>query len=47
MRIGLTVDSLSPFLTGIGRYTWELCSGLALHADVEDLQYFRYDTWIR
>jgi glycosyltransferase involved in cell wall biosynthesis len=46
MRLGLTVDSLSSNLTGIGRYTWELCSGLAQHPAIADLGYFRFNQWI-
>lgn len=45
MRVGITVDSLSPSLTGIGRYTWELSQGLARHPDIEDLAYFLVDHW--
>ena len=47
MRLGITVDSIAPNLTGIGRYTWELCRGLAQTGEVEDLAYFRQDRWIR
>ena len=47
MRIGLTIDPLSPMLTGIGRYTWELCRGLEGHPGVDDLGFFRYDQWVR
>lgn len=46
MRIGLTVDSLSPQLTGIGRYTWELCQGLVQRDDIFDLGLFRFDEWV-
>ncbi len=45
MRVGITVDSLSTSLTGIGRYTWELSQGLAHHPDIEDLAYFLVDHW--
>lgn len=45
MRIGITVDSLSPNLTGIGRYTWELCNGLAQTPAIDDLAYFLVDHW--
>ncbi len=47
MRVGLTIDPLSPLLTGIGRYTWELCNGVRAHADVGDLQFFRDEQWFR
>jgi alpha-1,3-rhamnosyl/mannosyltransferase len=46
MRVGLAVDALSPQLTGIGRYTWEICKGLMKSASVTDLGLFRYDSWI-
>ena len=47
MKIGLTIDSLSPILTGIGRYTWELCVGLRGNSDLENILFFRDDEWIR
>lgn len=34
MQISLCVDALEPTLSGIGRYTWELCKGLAARDDV-------------
>jgi glycosyltransferase involved in cell wall biosynthesis len=46
MRIGLTVDSLSPQLTGIGRYTWELCQRLMRQEGIADLGLFRFDEWV-
>ncbi|MCW2361390.1 MULTISPECIES: glycosyltransferase family 4 protein [Sphingobium] len=46
MRVGLTVDSLASTLTGIGRYTWELCQGLSTYPEVEDLGFFRFNEWI-
>ncbi|MEG3178434.1 glycosyltransferase family 1 protein [Sphingomonas sp. RB3P16] len=45
MRVGITVDSLSTNLTGIGRYTWELCQGLAQNRAIDDLSYFLVDHW--
>jgi glycosyltransferase involved in cell wall biosynthesis len=45
MRLGITVDSLSSNLTGIGRYTWELCQGLAHDPEIDDLAYFLVDHW--
>jgi glycosyltransferase involved in cell wall biosynthesis len=47
MRIGLTVDALSTELTGIGRYTWELCQGLQDSAAITDLAYFDGAQWSR
>lgn len=46
MRIGLTVDPLAPALTGIGRYTWELCQGLVHRPEISDLGFFRFDQWV-
>lgn len=39
MRIALCVDALGPQPGGIGRYTWELCQGLA-KKDGLDVRYF-------
>ena len=40
MRITLCVDALQPQLTGIGRYTWELCRGLRERTDVSNLRFY-------
>jgi glycosyltransferase involved in cell wall biosynthesis len=47
MRIGLTVEALSTELTGIGRYTWELCRGLQESPAITDLAYFDGAQWTR
>lgn len=39
MRVTLSVDALTPHLSGIGRYVWELSKGLRQRADI-DLRYF-------
>jgi glycosyltransferase involved in cell wall biosynthesis len=39
MRVTLCIDALDPQPGGIGRYTWELCKGLAGRDDV-DVRYF-------
>lgn len=39
MRVTLCVDALGPKLSGIGRYTWELCKGLARRDDI-DLSFY-------
>ena len=39
MRVTLSVDALSPHLSGIGRYVWELSKGLQRRDDV-DVQFF-------
>ena len=45
MRLGITVDALSMSLTGIGRYTWELCQGLQRHSLVDDLTFCLGEHW--
>lgn len=39
-RVTLCVDALEPHPGGIGRYTWELCKGLASHDDITSLSFF-------
>jgi glycosyltransferase involved in cell wall biosynthesis len=39
MDVLLCVDALEPQLSGIGRYTWELCKGLAQHEGISSLSY--------
>ena len=40
MRVTLCVDALGPQLTGIGRYTWELCRRLQAHSEISELHYY-------
>ena len=40
-RVGLAVDSITPELTGIGRYTFELARRLPLHAEIRSLATYR------
>lgn len=46
MKVALTIESLSPDLTGVGRYTWELATRLARDPEIDDLRYFRDNGWI-
>lgn len=46
MKLILSVDALSPPLSGIGRYTWELASRIAQVPDVEQIRYFRAGQWV-
>jgi len=39
MRVTLCVDALAPNPGGIGRYTWELCKGLARREEITSLHY--------
>lgn len=43
-RVGLGIEALAPQLTGIGRYTWELCRGLKLADDI-DVRFYRFGQW--
>lgn len=40
MRVTLCVDALEPHPGGIGRYTWELCKGLAQGQHIDDLAFY-------
>lgn len=40
MRVTLCVDALGPQLTGIGRYTWELCRRLPERPEIASLHFF-------
>jgi alpha-1,3-rhamnosyl/mannosyltransferase len=44
--VTLCVDALSPQLSGIGRYTWELSNGLAGHRGVSPLRFYRSESII-
>lgn len=46
MRVTFCVDSLNGQLSGIGRYTWELCTRLARHEDISDVRYFGRGSFI-
>jgi glycosyltransferase involved in cell wall biosynthesis len=46
LKLILAVDALTPPLSGIGRYTWELTSGLAQMPEIEQLRYFRNGQWV-
>jgi len=47
MRVTLCVDALQPQLTGIGRYTWELCNGLCRHEEISTLKFYRDGSLIK
>lgn len=47
MKLILSVDALSPSLSGIGRYAWELVGRLP-HADgVEQVRFYRAGSWVK
>lgn len=40
MQVALTLDALSPQLTGIGRYCWELAQRLPAHPAVQSIEFY-------
>lgn len=46
MHVSLSVDALSPSLSGIGRYCWELARGLGHDARVDSMSYFTGARWV-
>lgn len=46
MQVSLSVDALSPNLSGIGRYCWELARGVATDDRVAKLRYFIGRSWL-
>jgi glycosyltransferase involved in cell wall biosynthesis len=45
VNLGIGIEALGPNLSGIGRYTKELCLGMAAHPEVCNLGFFRTDRW--
>ncbi len=46
MRLILSIDALSPPLSGIGRYTWQLASRLPFTRSIDVVRYIRQGRWI-
>ena len=46
LKLVLSVEALSPSLTGIGRYTWELAQRLPAHAQMQDVRFYCNGRWI-
>jgi alpha-1,3-rhamnosyl/mannosyltransferase len=46
LKLILSVDALSPSLSGIGRYTWELAKGLKSDATIKQVKFYRAESWI-
>jgi glycosyltransferase involved in cell wall biosynthesis len=42
----LSVEALSPNLTGVGRYTWELARRLPTHPSLKELRFYRNGYWV-
>lgn len=47
MRVILCVDSLKPQLSGIGRYTWELCQGLPKLPEITELRFWAWQSEVK
>ena len=46
MKLILSVEALSPNLTGIGRYAWELAQRLPMHPRLQGVQFYRNGSWV-
>lgn len=46
LKLVLSVEALSPSLTGIGRYTWELAQRLPMHAQLQGVRFYRGGRWV-
>ena len=46
MKLILSVDALTPPLTGIGRYAWELARRLPSAPGIESVRFFRNGRWV-
>jgi glycosyltransferase involved in cell wall biosynthesis len=46
LKLVLSVEALSPNLTGIGRYAWELAQRLPQHALLQNVRFYRNGQWI-
>jgi len=46
LKLIFAVDALTPSLSGIGRYTWELASRLARMSEIKQLRYYRNGQWV-
>lgn len=42
----MSLEALSPDLTGIGRYTWELAKRLPHHAQISVVEFYRNGRWV-
>jgi alpha-1,3-rhamnosyl/mannosyltransferase len=46
VQIVLSVDAITPPLSGIGRYTWELATRLPISPSIDDVRFYRQRQWI-
>lgn len=47
MKVVLAVDALTPPLSGIGRYTWELANRLTNRPEVDSLGFYMNGYWVK
>lgn len=46
MKLILSVEALTPPLSGIGRYNWELAQRMRLRPEIDSLSFYRNGRWI-
>ena len=46
LKLILSVDALSPSLSGIGRYTWELAKRVGQTPGIDQVRYYRNRSWV-
>jgi glycosyltransferase involved in cell wall biosynthesis len=47
LKLILSLEALSPDLTGIGRYTWELATRLPYHPQISVVEFYRNGRWVK
>lgn len=47
LKVVLSVEALTPVLTGIGRYAWELASRMPSHLGAECVRFYRQGRWVK
>jgi len=46
LKLVLAVDALTPPLSGVGRYTWELVWRFQNHPEIEKVRFYRPGRWV-
>ena len=46
MKLILSVEALTPPLSGIGRYNWELAQRMRHHPEIDSIDFYRNGRWI-
>jgi alpha-1,3-rhamnosyl/mannosyltransferase len=46
MKLVLSVEALTPPLSGIGRYNWELAQRMRHHPGIDSIEFYRNGRWI-